>query len=181
MNTLADGYTVKEMMTLHHHYMSDNSGNQLQNIGDLLIAYMMLMRGEDDEYSSPAMHHGPGKDKPMGQNCSGTAMRSKSPELCAIGAIAFYLFYRFHIDKESFPDFKERKNWYGTYLFFAGSRLKQMNPDDHREAQKMAFKACGIFLSHIVHKPRKVGANIMSVAGRECFIFSKKTRQCLQY
>ena len=42
-----------------------------------------------------------------------------------------------------------------------------MSPETHRDAQKAAFKACGIFLSDVVHKPRKVGANVMSVAGRE--------------
>ncbi|KAI9915619.1 hypothetical protein PsorP6_008204 [Peronosclerospora sorghi] len=46
MNTLPDGYTVKDMMTLQHHYISANSVNQLRNRADLVIVHMMMMRGE---------------------------------------------------------------------------------------------------------------------------------------
>ncbi|KAI9922803.1 hypothetical protein PsorP6_002543 [Peronosclerospora sorghi] len=138
MNTLADGYTVKDMMTLHQHYMSANSGNQLRKRVDLLIAHMMLMRGkirrmlqivEDIENEGPGACQAllcimdQGKTNQFGKIESGTALRSKSPDLCAIGAIDFYLFYRFHIEKGPFLDFKGRKNWYGAYcsLLEAGS------------------------------------------------------------
>ncbi|KAI9915185.1 hypothetical protein PsorP6_007690 [Peronosclerospora sorghi] len=108
VNNLADGYTVKDMMTLHHHYMSASSGNQMRNRADLLIAHMILMRGESRRMPQRLITSVLEHVQPCYTSCtrarqtkieSGTAMRSKSPELCAIGAIDFYLFYRFHIEK----------------------------------------------------------------------------------
>ncbi|KAI9915811.1 hypothetical protein PsorP6_007758 [Peronosclerospora sorghi] len=98
MNTLADGYTVKDMMTVHHHCMSANSGNQLRNRADLLIAHMMLMRGErrrmlqmveDIENEGPGVCPAllcimyQGKTNQFGKIESGNAIQSTYPELCA--------------------------------------------------------------------------------------------------
>ena len=107
-----------------------------------------------------------GKTNQFGKIQSGTAMRHRNVELCAIGAIGFYLFFRFHVDNEEFPDFTKRANWYNIFLFVAGTcRTEMMSPDSHREAQKKAFTRCNLMLSAVVHKPRRQGANNMAMAG----------------
>jgi hypothetical protein len=44
------------------------------------------------------------------------AMRHKDPYLCTMGALAQYLFWRWHISGELQPSFKRRKDWYNTKL-----------------------------------------------------------------
>jgi hypothetical protein len=106
-----------------------------------------------------------GKTNQFGKIQSGTAMRHKNAGLCPIGAVAMLLFFCFQVENEPFPDFRMRKNWYNIYLFHTGDRESMMTPEAHRDAQKKAFRKCGLFMNDVVHKPRKVGANNMAMAG----------------
>ena len=35
---------------------------------------------------------------------------------CPVGALAFYLFFRWHRGEEEFPNFTSRRQWYDTFL-----------------------------------------------------------------
>jgi hypothetical protein len=42
------------------------------------------------------------------------SIRHKDPLLCSHGALAQYLFERFHVSGEEVPSFRRRKDWYNT-------------------------------------------------------------------
>ena len=41
-----------------------------------------------------------------------SAIRHRDAAQCPISAVAFHLFYRFHVLNEVKPDFSQRKNWW---------------------------------------------------------------------
>ena len=55
-------------------------------------------------------------------------LRSFDPDQCAIGTLALYLFTRYHIEDEPWPDFAENANWYSikvydTFVWSVGMNL----------------------------------------------------------
>ena len=49
-------------------------------------------------------------------------MRHKDPLLCSHGALAQYLFWRFHISGEDAPSFQRRKDWYDVKALVTTAR-----------------------------------------------------------
>jgi predicted TIM-barrel fold metal-dependent hydrolase len=84
-------------------------------------------------------------------------MRHKQVTKCAVGAFAFYLYFRFHIsremDDEFRPDFTDNKSWYEIKILSDGTRnnkkvmAKKSYIDDVREI----FKELKIVTSHFGH------------------------------
>jgi len=57
-----------------------------------------------------------GKMNQHGRVEYGAFIRNRNVYICPVGALAHYLFMRFHIINEPFPDMSTRKNWYvGDY------------------------------------------------------------------
>ena len=46
----------------------------------------------------------------------GACIRNRNPLICPHGALALWLYYRFHVGGESFPDIRENKNWFNIKL-----------------------------------------------------------------
>ena len=46
----------------------------------------------------------------------GAAIRHKDVNVCPVGALGFYLLYRFSIEGEAFPTFTPKKEWYKIAL-----------------------------------------------------------------
>lgn len=53
-----------------------------------------------------------GKTNKVGRKEFMGSMRHKNPILCSHGALAQYLFWRFHVSGEQPPSFQRRKTWY---------------------------------------------------------------------
>jgi hypothetical protein len=47
------------------------------------------------------------------------AFRNQDPFICPLGALAYYLLYRWDLTTEQFPDFSERSRWYNTRLLLS--------------------------------------------------------------
>jgi hypothetical protein len=57
-----------------------------------------------------------GKTNQFGKREHAACIRNRELIACPVGALAFYLFYRWHRGGEHFPDFTSRQHWYDTYL-----------------------------------------------------------------
>lgn len=110
-----------------------------------------------------------GKTNQFGRQEIGCAMRNKDVKVCAIGALAMYLFYRFDVEKEPIPDLSTKENWYRTKVLRATKKdcLKQMTYKAHYEAVNMAFKALGLKYKAKTHVGRGSGVRTAELLGTE--------------
>src|SRR5205809_2247868 len=53
------------------------------------------------------------------------ALRHKKPLVCMLGGLAFYLFYRWDLGDEPFPDFSKRSTWYSIHLIKSSIRDRE--------------------------------------------------------
>jgi hypothetical protein len=91
---------------------------------DLLLSYYMLARGNDrraaeisDLFTFEFPGEGPtrcmplifttrgGKTNQYGRLETAGALRSRDPDMCLLGTLAFYLLFRWDLSPEPFPDF----------------------------------------------------------------------------
>lgn len=78
---------------------------------------------------------------------------------CCI-SVAFYLFARFHSNKEGVPNVAdELREWYDIYLLNGKSKTAPMSYTANRAGLKKGFDAVGISSTKITHANRKGGAN----------------------
>lgn len=61
-------------------------------------------------------------------------VRHRNVSCCAVGAIGFYLFQRFHIWNHPFPLTFNRPLWYNSHLLVADKKLSQAQLKDYYEA-----------------------------------------------
>ncbi len=73
-----------------------------------------------------------------------TLMRHKHPELCAMGALAMYFFYRWHVGDEPWPDFSKRQNWYDIYVIKGASPVDESRYPQHYIAIKQVYELLGV-------------------------------------
>jgi len=98
----------------------------------------------------------------------GVAARHKDPEVCAVGALAAYLFSRFHCQGEAPPDFSSREAWYRLKLLVGDDRHDHTTPityDSQAALLRLAFLACAIVSSSLTHAMRQGGSRIAYEAG----------------
>ena len=102
-----------------------------------------------------------GQTNQEGKAQYGVAFRNKDVRYCPVGAVALWLFHRFHILSEPWPNFSNRLEWYSTKLLskIANSH-EPMSPDAHREICNSAFaKAQCVYLSG-THVGRREGCKL---------------------
>jgi len=77
------------------------------------------------------------------------AFRNKDVRYSPVGAVALWLFNRFHILSESWSDFSNRLEWYSTKLLSKITNShKSISADTYREICNAAFaKAQCVYLS----------------------------------
>ena len=85
----------------------------------------------------------------------GRATRHKDVFQCAIGALGFYLLFRFDGTGEfnEVPDFTENKAWFDKKLLVELGKdpNKQMKQRTYMNAVKDIFKELGICAKHLAH------------------------------
>ncbi|CEP11098.1 hypothetical protein [Parasitella parasitica] len=94
-------------------------------------------------------------------------IRHKNVHTCAFGAVGFYLFHRFHVKGEAFPDFTSNANWFNVKLA-RGSRSseKSVTYNTQLTSGNNAFAAVGI--NSVVKKTHlgcQAGAREAAMAG----------------
>jgi Centromere DNA-binding protein complex CBF3 subunit, domain 2/Transcriptional activator of glycolytic enzymes len=98
----------------------------------------------------------------------GRATRHKDVKLCAVGALSFYLQYRFHVTDEfinfTVDDWCDNSKWFDVKLLVdVGSpdRSKEMKNDSYSKCLLRILNVLGLPTSILVHLGRKVGPKIL--------------------
>ena len=109
-----------------------------------------------------------------GQTLYGRATRHKDVKLCCLGALAFYLSYRFAITHKfaSFlhADWCNNAKWFDVKLLVdvcGQDYTKPMNGDSYAKAIGIVLKILMIFINIFKHLGRKLGPKILEMLEEE--------------
>ena len=104
------------------------------------------------------------------------AFRNKNVQYCPVGAVALYLFYRFHVEMESWPDFSDRLAWYSTKLLAKSSNVyEEIASHSHREVCNMTYKKTECKYLNETHTGRHEGCKLADiVVTRTAMVFEAK-------
>ena len=190
---LKDGYTMEQARAMSTHLLEGLDGaheeKTLRTRLDLLLLHSMMLRSESTRRAELAdlccldlenegtsctavvMHITRGKtiDKVDEATTRRTHyhgfIRHKEALLCPVGALAFWLFYRWEIFGEPTPDFSNRSSWYMTKILPGDLRRPQTAIHEQTEADwvRRVYAAAGIFSSKVLHLPRKAVARLMDL------------------
>ncbi|KAG2212224.1 hypothetical protein INT45_008091 [Circinella minor] len=92
-------------------------------------------------------------------------IRHKNVQTCAFGAVGFFLFHRFHVQGETFPDFSKNENWFDIKLARGRSLNKPVSYNTQLNSVNNAFAAVGINSVKKTHSGRQAGAREAEMAG----------------
>ncbi|KAM4062622.1 centromere DNA-binding protein complex CBF3 subunit, domain 2 domain-containing protein [Hirsutella rhossiliensis] len=126
-----------------------------------------------------------GKTNQHGRMEYGSALRHRDPRSCLIGALAFWLFWRWQVEKaERFPVFQRSEDWYETKVLRRSAKEPQGKRDGiHRNpiTQRVHrpfhspniqlqwtsrfYKKAGIKVSKVSHAPRVAATQNADMAG----------------
>ncbi|PPQ75574.1 hypothetical protein CVT24_013262 [Panaeolus cyanescens] len=121
-----------------------------------------------------------GKTNTTGRLDQHPAFRHRNPDLCAISALAYYLFARFHLMYPSTPNFTPKfledgesragpygfRDWYSLRLFaLSTSQYDMMTSDNHREQFNDQKDELGLSHRQVTHVGRSFGASIAMERG----------------
>lgn len=120
-----------------------------------------------------------GKGNKAGRAEYSAAVRHREVNLCAVGALALYLFQRFHVSGERFPGFTERANWYHTALIRSTKPTTAISASAQQDHFKQAMDASGIISSKATHF-RRHSACVMAEAGEATEKQIRRAGRCNQ-
>ena len=86
------------------------------------------------------------------------AMRHEDPKVCTMGALAQYLFWRWHISSEEEPCFRQRRDWYRLKLLVGRNREEEITYPTQLNDIYEVFGAAGIHSVKKTHAMRGSGA-----------------------
>lgn len=95
-------------------------------------------------------------------------MRHADVLLCPIGALAFYLYFRFKMSKEFNPppDFTENETWYNVKLYTDATRAKSKTgiaAKGYGTAMSVVAHSLGIDSKHTTHLGRVLGPKVLEM------------------
>jgi hypothetical protein len=130
-DTLLDGYTDEQLETVCRELWTEGGTSPecyFRTLVDILLGHYTLTRGGNrrlielsDLFTFELQGEGltrciplilttrAGKMNQHGRLETMDALRHKTPVICVLGALAFYLLYRWDLTDELFPDFLTRK------------------------------------------------------------------------
>ncbi|KAE8181731.1 hypothetical protein CF336_g8816, partial [Tilletia laevis] len=185
IGTALDGYSQTQFGDVSNYFLLRNSEIGLRDRLAFLISHYALLRGDNARKLELAdLHHlelegeGPsscfavvlllanGKTNQAGRVEYGSFMRNRDVQLCPVGALALYLFSRFHHSAEAFPDLSQSSLWYDMKVIKAPkSSTDPIGDETHGKALDAAFKACGVLTTAKTHAARKSGAQLAEAKG----------------
>ena len=190
VNTLLDAYTPGDLQNFVRHCWTAgtraNVDSYMRTLLDFLVGHFFLVRGEQRRMAELAdmfvmqlptestsqecwcwvMVFDNGKTNSSGKKQYLGALRNRDFRICPIGALAMYLFTRFHVKKEAWPSLRSPEDWDRIKLLRGGSdREHELNDKTHRTWITNAMKAVGIVSSKSTHAGRKTGAQHAEILG----------------
>jgi hypothetical protein len=190
LNTILDSYTKEDL----HAFVSwcwqkatvKDVESYQRTLLDFLMGHYFLVRGDQRrraELADMFILHLPnesatqqcmcwifvfdnGKTNSTGRKQYLGSIRHRDPLVCPIGALAFYLFTRFHYKKEAWPSLHSLKDWDRIKLLRGGSdREHALNEKTHREWINRVFEGIGFSSSKSTHAGRRTGAQWAEILG----------------
>ena len=134
----------------------------LGELSDLLHLEITRSMEEDPLFIS-ILQIEQGKTVSTGSRQYGRALRGKDVKTCPVGALAFYLFFRFRqsgeMDDGNRPNFCENSSWFDIKLMSDGSleNKKQMQKNTFTEQVEEMFANLRIISNHTGHWGRVAG------------------------
>jgi hypothetical protein len=124
--------------------------------GPMLCTAMVILKGR-------------GKTNQYGKPLFSGYFRHVDVKLCAVSAAAFFLFHRYHIMDEPFPDFSSSQNWYDISMFCTDFRnnMKSMSSSGHARAIYDAYSKLNVYHPKVTHAGRMNGRQLLDKAGVE--------------
>ncbi|KAE8260021.1 hypothetical protein A4X13_0g591 [Tilletia indica] len=180
-----DGYTHEFYVKMARHFLMDGSLVSTRSLVAQLFGHQTLMRGVNlrklalsdlelgrlQEGLSPAVFVvvkvNESKTNRTGRVEYSGALRNKEAAIDPLFALALYLFQRWEIIGEPFPDLTDNKSWYMIRLLRSmDDPSTLLTYDAHREPILNAFKALGLRgCKKVTHAARGSGAREAELAG----------------
>ena len=120
-----------------------------QSCRELDLSYLFHLNLENEGHGEcmalvATLSHG--KTNQHGRYEFGAALRNKNVEACVVGALALYLFYRFDIESEEFPDVSSPHLWYDIKVLRCSTvnRTGPMGYATQYQAVKKCFAALNL-------------------------------------
>ena len=191
-DTLLDGYSEPELRRIAEKLWGQtaespaNTEQCLRTLTDLLLSHYMLARGNDrraaeisDLFTFEFPGEGPtrcmplifttraGKTNQHGRLETAGALRSRDPEICLLGTLAFYLLFRWDLSPEPFPNFGSPRHWYSTCLIKAAGAdpSARISYNTQRSWVSRAFDYAGVVSAKKTHAGRSSGAKTAELRG----------------
>ena len=188
IGTLLDGYTTTEQMAQLADVFWERTrdfGLNLRSLCAFFVSHYALLRGETvrnldlaDMHSVLLENEGfsvcnalvfvvrQGKTNQFARTEFGAFIRSKDFRICPMGACAFYLFWRYQLENESFPEFRKSEDWFNVKFLKSGKDpTKSIDYRTHKASIDLAFREIGITSKAKTHAARGSGARMAELAG----------------
>ncbi|MGH7974681.1 MAG: hypothetical protein ACREBR_04085, partial [bacterium] len=110
---------------------------------------------------------GQGKTNQLFKQQYGACLRNKDVQICPVGSIAMYFFWRFEVDREGYPDFAESRNWHNCKVIRGcpTDAMQEFSYKSHYDAIADAFKKAGIVGKAKTHAGRSGSVRIAELGG----------------
>jgi hypothetical protein len=191
-DTLLDDYSESELKSVTQQLWSHTTTGpeaHLRTLVDFLLGHYMLTHGGDrrqikisDLFTFEFTDEGPSRCMPLivtrlagKQNQYGRleiagALRNRDPSICILGAVAFYLLYRWDLSSEGFPDFRTRPSWYDIKVIKGGhgagsDPAQPVAYNTQRDWITRAFTYAGITSNKKTYVGRSSGVKIAELKG----------------
>lgn len=159
VNGSTSGYTTTREVVTMARLMYSNPEQRykysFRNATAFLLAHYLLLRGEsmrsfefadlqfqefpkigaEGTYPVMQMISNQGKTNRFNKTQKGACMRNRIVEICPFMAVSFHLFWRWHCDKESFPNLNSNEDWFKMKLI-NGSRPQNMSSAKRRKGKE---------------------------------------------
>ena len=108
-----------------------------------------------------------GKTNQHGRMEYGAALRHRDPNACLVSAVAFWLFWRWQVEGEPFPQFTKSENWYHIKLIrqSLSDPTSPLSPQTANVWTRKLYERCGIQTSKASHAPRIASSQNADLAG----------------
>jgi hypothetical protein len=185
IGTLSDEISAHEQGKLAQFYWLKNTEEGLKQRADFLMSFALMSRGDNlrnlklseighrfyPEEGVSGSHllrtvWRKSKKNQYGNIQQNTLMRHKDVTKCPFGALGLYLFFRYHVREDPWPDFSRPDFWYDLFVFPNGTRSdKPMTYTKQYQGIKSAQEQLGISVTSKTQIGRKTGASFAENSG----------------
>jgi hypothetical protein len=150
--------------------LSENGLLRGENVWDLQLPDFFSVEMEEEgptDCTAMVILKGRGKTNQYSKPCFSGYYCHSDVTLCSVSCIAFYLFLRYHILEEPFPDFSTSPGWYDISMFcsYVTKNQQPFSASAHAAAIRVAHEKLQILSTKLTHGGRVFGRQQLEQAG----------------